>query len=125
MNKIKIDNYYKPESKTLRLDEVDYTIIPNSDIKPLLDKLQQENKQLRQDYSQIVSNNCDYLLLQQENQQLKDNWNKLKELIINSLDFYKGTDCEYIKTQREFGIREAYRIILGKMQEIEQGSDNK
>ena len=30
MNKIKIDNYYKPESKTLRLDELDYTVIPNS-----------------------------------------------------------------------------------------------
>ena len=42
MNKIKIDNYYKPESKTLRLDEVDYTIIPNSDIKLLLDKLNEK-----------------------------------------------------------------------------------
>lgn len=49
MNKIKIDNYYKPESKTLRLDEVDYTIIPNSDIKLLLDKLQRENTQLRKE----------------------------------------------------------------------------
>lgn len=57
MNKTKIDNYYKPESKTLRLDEIVYTMIPNSDIKPLLDKLQQENKQL------------------------KDNWNILKEFI--------------------------------------------
>ena len=37
MNKTKIDNYYKPESKTLRLDEVDYTMIPNSDIKLLND----------------------------------------------------------------------------------------
>lgn len=41
MNNIKIDNYYKPESKTLRLDEVDYTTTPNSDIKPLLDKLKE------------------------------------------------------------------------------------
>lgn len=81
MNKIKIDNYYKPESKTLRLDEVDYTIIPNSDIKPLLDKLQQENRQLRQDYSQIVSNNCDYLLLQQENKQLKEAIDKIQMII--------------------------------------------
>ena len=47
MNKIKIDNYYKPESKTLRIDEVDYTIIPNSDINTLLDKLQQENQELK------------------------------------------------------------------------------
>ena len=47
MNKIKIDYYYKPESKTLRLDEVDYTTTPNSDIKSLLDKSQQENKVLK------------------------------------------------------------------------------
>lgn len=67
MNKIKIDNYYKPESKTLRLDEVDYTIIPNSDIKPLLDKLQQENKQL------------------------KDNWNKLKETMKEETREYWNT----------------------------------
>lgn len=64
MNKIKIDNYYKPESKTLRLDEVDYTIIPNSDIKPLLDKLEQENKRL------------------------KDNWNELKEFIVKEYYMY-------------------------------------
>lgn len=63
MNKIKIDNYYKPESKTLRLDELDYTIIPNSDIKPLIDKLQQENKQLKDKLSKIetliINHNCD------------------------------------------------------------------
>lgn len=63
MNKIKIDNYYKPESKTLRLDEVDYTIIPNSDIKLLLENLQQENKQLKDKLSKIetliINHNCD------------------------------------------------------------------
>lgn len=85
MNKIKIDNYYKPESKTLRLDEVDYTIIPNSDIKPLLDKLQQENKQL------------------------KDNWNKLKNCMI---DIFNRTQEIY------------YLDLLETMQELEQGSDN-
>ena len=73
MNKIKIDNYYKPESKTLRLDELDYTIIPNSDIKPLLDKLQQENKRLNgaiQTYDILLKANVE------ENNQLKDNLNK-------------------------------------------------
>lgn len=40
-----IDNYYKPESKTLRLDEVDYTIIPNCDIKPLIDKFRTQQKE--------------------------------------------------------------------------------
>ena len=53
----------KTEVQTLRLDELDYTIIPNSDIKPLLDRLQQENKQLRDKLSKIetliINHNCD------------------------------------------------------------------
>lgn len=53
MNNIKIDNYYKPESKTLRLDEVDYTIIPNSDIKQLLDKL----KEMLDKHDKILKDN--------------------------------------------------------------------
>ena len=101
MNKIKIDNYYKPESKTLRLDEVDYTIIPNSDIKPLLDKLQQENKQL------------------------KDNWNKLKEYIKETKlkEFEKSYGKRFGKTfiQAEIIV---CNMILDKMQELEQGSDS-
>lgn len=76
MNKIKIDNYYKPESKTLRLDEVDYTIIPNSDIKPLLDKLEQENKILKENAEhndKVVDKvNWENQLLKKENKQLKD-----------------------------------------------------
>ncbi len=101
MNKIKIDNYYKPESKTLRLDEVDYTIIPNSDIKPLLDKLQQENKQL------------------------KDNWNKLKEYIKETKlkEFEKSYGKRFGKTfiQAEIIV---CNMILDKMKELEQGSDS-
>ena len=74
MNKIKIDNYYKPESKTLKLDELDYTIIPNSDIKPLIDKLQQENKQL------------------------KDNWNKLKECFKDVMNSCDADDKDFVET---------------------------
>lgn len=55
----------KTEVQTLRLDKLDYTIIPNSDIKPLLDRLQQENKQL------------------------KDNWNNLKDYIRKKQDYYR------------------------------------
>ena len=53
MNNIKIDNYYKPESKSLRLDEVDYTTTPNSDIKPLLDKL----KEMLDKHDKILKDN--------------------------------------------------------------------
>lgn len=74
MNKIKIDNYYEPESKTLRLDEIDYTIIPNCDIKSVLDKLQQENKQL------------------------KNNWNKLKECLKEVMNSSSGDDKNFVET---------------------------
>lgn len=47
MNNIKIDNYYKPESKTLRLDKVDYTIKPSFTTRKLK-QLQQENQKLKE-----------------------------------------------------------------------------
>ena len=59
----------KTEIQTLRLDELDYTIIPNSDIKPLLDRLQQENKILNgaiQTYEILLKANVE------ENKQLQE-----------------------------------------------------
>lgn len=70
----------KTEVQTLRLDELDYTIVPNSDIKPLLDKLQQENKKLNgtiQTYDILLKANVE------ENKQLKEKVNKLEILIEN------------------------------------------
>ena len=94
MNNIKIDNYYKPESKTLRLDEVDYTIMPNSDIKSLLDKLQQENEQLKEKLD------CD-LQWAFKYDKLVGNWNKLKEYARENLYFYSGYQGED-KYQKHF-----------------------
>ena len=48
--------------------------------------------------------------LEKENEQLKDNWNKLKEYINKRNETLYWTNI--------------YDDILGKMQEIEQGSDN-
>ena len=133
MNKIKIDNYYKPECKTLRLDETDYTIIPNSDIKPLLDKLQQENKQLNgtiQTYDILLKVNGE------ENKQLKDNWNKLKEYLINDINDRNGTKIVEFEEGNRVSetISPIYTLmedksrtmkeVLDKMQELEQGSDS-
>ena len=87
-------------------------------------QLQEENKQLRQDYAKIVSNNCDYLLLEQENKQLKDNWNKVKKYMIDTEQIYKKSDDKYIKDMHEIGIRHAYQTILYKMHVLEQGSDS-
>lgn len=105
MNKTKMEHYYKSDSKTLRLDELDYTIIPNSDIKPLLDKLQQENKQL------------------------KDNWNKLKEDLINDINYWEEEEKEWIKLGfikfgGEANNKIRFKKVLNKMQELEQGSDS-
>lgn len=134
MNKIKIDNYYKPESKTLRLDEIDYTIIPNSDIKPLLDKLQQENKILKETYKEVFNN---YQSLKEKSetltslniyqsdkiQQLKDNWNKLKEYI--DIKLY---NVEYLQKLCGCRIDDEIHMILDiikkEMHELEQGSDS-
>ena len=122
MNKIKIDNYYKPESKTLRLDELDYTIIPNSDIKPLLDKLQQENEQLKDNIKQI-DDSVDKL--QKQLIKEKDNWDKLKEYIRETKfkEFEKSYGKRYGKTFTQAEII-VCNMILDKMQELEQGSDS-
>lgn len=93
----------KTEVQTLRLDELDYTIVPNSDIKPLLDKLQQENKKLNgtiQTYDILLKANVE------ENKQLKENWNKLKKLL--NQKYYNGERIDI-------------KDILDKMQELEQG----
>lgn len=53
--------------------------------------------------------------LQQENKQLKDNWNKLREWIIYN-KHNENTEQHYLVVD--------YGTLLGKMQELEQGSDN-
>lgn len=112
MNNIKIDNYYKPESKTLRLDEVDYTTMPNSDIKPLLDKLQEKNKQLQERIEYLErSNNRREVTIFEQNQKiidLEDNWDMIKDFIDTLWLDNKG-----IVTK-----------IKDKIKFIEQGSDS-
>lgn len=80
MNNIKIDYYYKPESKTLRLDEVDY-----SDTKLLLDKLQQKNQQLQEriEYLERSNNRREDTIFEQNQKiiDLEDNWDTLKDFI--------------------------------------------
>lgn len=104
----------KTEVQTLRLDELDYTIVPNSDIKPLLDKLQQENKKLNgtiQTYDILLKANVE------ENKRLKDNWNKLKEWVNKYYDYYTN-EKDYI------GGRLCFTDMKDKMQELEKGSDS-
>lgn len=166
----------KTEVQTLRLDELDYTIVPNSDIKPLLDKLQQENKKLNgtiQTYDILLKANVEenkrlkeQLLVAQTNEEtfrlemeditlilgldedtifddvkvyarnLKDNWNKLKEYIMNDINNRNGSKVVEFEDGRKVSetISPNYilmenksrtmREVLDTMQEIERRNIN-
>lgn len=64
--------------------------------------------------------------LQQENKQLKDNWNEIKNIIKDMVSVgYTNKHREYYwptKENSEYGTRA--KILLGKMEELEQGSDS-
>ena len=67
--------------------------------------------------------------LQQENKQLKDNWNKLKEDLINDINYWQEQEKEWIKLGFiTFGGKANNKIIfkkvLDEMQKLEQGSDS-
>ena len=64
--------------------------------------------------------------LQQENKQLKDNWDKLREYIKETKlkEFEKAYGKRYGKTFTQAEIV-VCNMILDKMLELEQGSDNK
>ena len=87
---------------------------PHSKITHAIRELQQENKILKENAEnndKVVDKvNWENMLLKKENEQLKGNWNDLKkyakEIISTDNELY-GTD------------------LLDKMQELEQGSDNK
>ena len=113
----------KTEVQTLRYDELDYTIVPNSDIKPLLDKLQQENKILKENAEnndKVVDKvNWENQLLKKENEQLKDKLSKIETLIINhncdTGDIYYKYNSKFLKSELKQRILE---IVY------EEGSDS-
>ena len=87
----------------------------------LIEKLQQENKILRENAEhndKVVDKvNWENMLLKKENKQLKDNWNKLKEYLHNAdvvVDYCENYDGHFIN----------YDELIDKMQELEQGSDS-
>lgn len=92
----------------------------------MIERLQQENQQLKEDYDRIYNENCKLreehnitdISLLDENYKLKDNWNKLKKFLKNTrkenLEWDKKHNCEWKGYN-------AYSELLIKMQEIEQG----
>ena len=63
-------------------------------------------------------NGDDYIRLQQENKQLKDNWNELKKDITDELLKLREPN-EYNN-----GLFNAFTYINNEIQELEQGSDS-
>lgn len=66
--------------------------------------------------------------LQQENEKLKDNWNKLKEDLINDINYWQEQEKEwaklgFIKFGGEANSKIIFKKVLDKMQETE-GSDS-
>lgn len=92
---------------------LDYTIVPNSDIKPLLDKLEKENKILRENAEnndKVVDKvNWENMLLKKENQELKD---KIPYIIQNN-------SCKYISIEK----CKNKVCVNYKIQELEKGCD--
>lgn len=97
----------------------------NYEVIEYIENLQQENKKLNgviQNYDILLKANTE------ENKQLKDNWNKLKEDLINDINYWQEQEKEWIKLGFiTFGGKANNKIIfkkvLDKMQELE-GSDS-
>lgn len=72
----------------------------------------------------ITSNELIIKLLQEENEKLKDNWNKLKEDLINDINYWQEQEKEwaklgFIKFGGEANSKIIFKKVLDKMQEIE------
>lgn len=72
-----------------------------------------DEEELKKQLEFYLKLNC--LNLIEENQQLKDNWNKLREWIVYN-KHNENTEQHYLVVD--------YGTLLGKMKELEQGSDN-
>lgn len=127
----------KTEVQTLRLDELDYTIVPNSDIKQLLDKLEKENKKLNgtiQTYDILLKANVE------ENKQLKNlidiilNFSFFKEECPLNFGFENNTnedksqsvfyEDEWCENNCNYNYKNCWLKYFKKLQELEQGSDS-
>lgn len=128
---------------------LDYIIAPNSNIKPLLDKLEQENKILKENAEhndKVVDKvNWENMLLKKENEQLKERIeylersnNRREDIIIeqrqeiNNLEdnwdelkeYLHNVDVVVDYSENYDGHFINYDELIDKMQELEQGSDN-
>ena len=116
--------YYQSNIKTSRDEDSVYAMRFASQ-QMLIDKLQQENKILKENAEhndKVVDKvNWENQLLKKENEQLKDNWNMLKEYCKENTLCYEVGDDENTKL---IGSRIHGLNVLDKMQEMEKNYGN-
>lgn len=93
------------------------------DLLNIIEFLQEDRKQWINQFSKTHNESVE---IQKENKQLKDNWNKLREYIKETKlkEFEKDYGKRYGKTFTQAEIV-VCNMIMDKMLELEQGSDNK
>ena len=92
-----------------------------TDIKELYDKCENMEQLFDKYYLPLLDKHYSKTYkLQQENKQLKDNWNKLKEYCKENTLCYEVGDDENTKL---IGSKIHGLNVLDKMQELEQGDD--
>ena len=116
-------------------------------IRDYIINLQQENKQLKEQLLATQTNEETFRLEMEDitrilgldedtifddvkayARSLKDNWNKLKEDLINDINYWHEQEKEWIKLGfikfgGEANTKIIFKKVLDKMQELEQGSD--
>ena len=129
MIKFDKNEFLKPQIYST-LDKYETRCNVTKEIIEEIEQLQQENKILKENAEhndKVVDKvNWENMLLKKENKQLKDNWNKLREYIKETKlkEFEKAYGKRYGKTFTQAEIV-VCNMILDKMQELEQGRDNK
>ena len=112
------DEKYKMEDKFMKngVFSLEYD---KETLKDMVLKLQERNQQLQEriEYLERSNNRREDTIFEQRQEisDLEDNWDKLKEIIIKTQDYYR-----YVKDNR---YRRFLSKLLDKMQEIE-GSDS-
>ena len=117
---------------------IDLSMIKFSNLSSYIRYLDKENEELKEQLhdasiqiQELIEkdiwcpSNCEKLeKLQQENKQLKDNWNKLKEDLINDINYWREQEKEWIKLGfikfgGEANTKIIFKKVLDKMQELE------
>lgn len=127
---MKLKEHTRNQKRMYRIHKQDDKI---HDLELMISKLQQENKQLkeRMEYLERSNNRREDIIIEQRQEisDLEDNWDELKEYLINDINYWQEQEKEWVKLGFiNFGgdanSKIIFKKVLDKMQELEQGSDS-